>query len=510
MRVLAPNEALVYLETPDLGETLQAMTENQAWENSAAEKPDFSALKNIQAAVIVTGFETSEKQVTDQNAILNFKPHFILIADTHQWKSTAVSIVENQIGQFVRKTYGGDVKLEKSEKRDAKFFTWTSADGRKLIAAVSKSVIYVGNDESLVDKSLAVQRGEAESLLKNENLAQALENSASGDNAKKLAFGYISPEGVAQIANLAGISVAVSTSEEGSVRSFIAKVLPEVLQKTTKEIVWTARKKEQGIEDEIIVKTDAEVSTVFKETLIPGAETRFQTAEFLPQQFNSVTRYNLQNPQIAWRSVLLVASKQMDAASSRLLLQFSNAFFEPYEISDGEAFLSAAGAEIVTARFDEEGENSVVIADVQDAEKMKKSISDEINFKLKPEKIGAGEVWQSEDKLTAAAFVENKIILGERESVLNCLRAKESGKNFAKTVQFQNLPKDSAVAVTIAKDTESEQKIVETLGRLKEKKGNYTGFYTTATRFTGNGFERRNVSDFGLIGTIVEQFNNQK
>jgi hypothetical protein len=51
---------------------------------------------------------------------------------------------------------------------------------------------------------------------------------------------------------------------------------------------------------------------------------------------------------------LLVASKQMDELSGRLLMGFSNSFFEPYGISDGETFLSAAGAEIVTARFDEE------------------------------------------------------------------------------------------------------------------------------------------------------------
>ena len=70
-------------------------------ENAATEKPDFSALENIQVAVVVTGFETSEKQLTDESAILNFKPHFVLIADTHHWKMTAVSIVENQIGNFV-------------------------------------------------------------------------------------------------------------------------------------------------------------------------------------------------------------------------------------------------------------------------------------------------------------------------------------------------------------------------------------------------------------------------
>lgn len=506
MRSLAPAGTLVYLEAGDLGETLQALTQNQSWETSAAEKTDFSQLKNIQVAVAVTGFETSEKQLTSESAILNFKPHFVLIADTHAWKTTAVSLVENQIGKFARQTYGDDVKLEKSEKRDAKFFSWTAVDGRKLFSAVSKSVIYVGNDETVLDKCLEIQRGEAENLLKNENLARARER-ATGENP--LSFGYVSTEGVAQIANLAGISVAVNASEEDLVRSFIAKNLPGVLQKTVREMVWTARKTGEGIEDKISVKTEPEAASVFKETLLSAPDSRFQAAEFLPLQFNSITFYNLRNPQIAWRSLLLVTSKQMDATSAKFFGQVSNSIFdEPYGITDGEGFLGAVGAEIITARFDEDGEKSVAIAGVKDLEKVKKAVSEEINFKAQPEKIGLADVWKSGDDSLAAAFVEGWLILGERDSVLNCLKAKEGGKNFAKTVQFQNLAKDSAAALTVTKDIETAAKIVGVLGKPKEDKNNYTGFYTTGTRFTENGFERKTVSDFGLIGTIVEQFGD--
>jgi hypothetical protein len=504
MRLLAPAETLVYLESRDLGAALQALTENKAWESEATERPDFSQLKNIQVAVAVTGFETSEKQVTDQSAILNFKPRFVLIGDTHAWHSTAVSIVENQIGGFARKIYVEDVKLEKSDKSGAKFYVWTSADGRKLFSAVSGSVIYVGNDAELLDKCLSVRRGEAENLLKNENL----ESARAGAGENPLAFGYVTQEGVTQISKMLGISTAIEASEEDIIRSFVAKILPDVLQKSVRELVWTARKTEQGIEDKIFVRTDGEVSSVFKETLVTTGENQFSSAKFLPIQFDSITFYNLQNPQVAWRSVLIVASNQMEGASGRILIQFSNAFFEPYGIADGEAFLSAAGTEIVTARFDEEGEKAVVVAEVKDIEKVKKSISDEINFKAKPEKQGNAEIWQSEDKVLAAAFVENKIILGDRESVLECLRAKESGKNFARTIQFHNLAKSSALAATISKDGESAQKIIGVLGKAREDKNTYTGFYTAHTQFVGNGFERRIVSDFGLLGAIVERFDD--
>lgn len=503
MRVLAPNEAIVYLETKDLGAMLQALTGNKAWESLAREKTDFSQLENVQVAVVVTGFEASEKQITGESAVLNFKPHFALIADTHQWESTAASIAENQIGKFARANYGDDVKLEKSAKADAKFFAWTAADGRKFFAAVSGGVIYAGNDESVLDKCLAVKRGESDSLLKNENLAQARENQTSEN---QIAFGYVSAEGIAQIAGFVGVSTAIEASEENLPRSLIAQILPEIVKKTTQEIVWTAKKNEQGIEDKIFVKTETETASVFRETLQPKTSEQILAAEYLPIQFDSITRYNLQNPQVAWRSILLVASKQIDAGRAKILLQFSGVIFENYGIADSEKFLSSIDSPVMTARFDEEGEKQIIIATIKDEEKLKHSITKEINFKTAPGQIGNAKVWKSSDEDLAAAFVENLLILGEPQSVLDCLNAKANGQNFAKTVQFQTSKQSSAVAVSVLKDAETAQKIVAFLGNLKEENRQYAGFYTTETSFKNNVFERRSVSDFGFVGTILEKF----
>lgn len=500
MRALAPAEALVYLEAKDLAKTLSALTENKTWQELAKAKPDFSYLENTQVAVVVTGFEASEKALTDAQSVLNLKPRFVVIADTHAWESTNLSLVENQIGKFARETYD-EARLEKPEKPGAKWFVWTAADNGKLFAAVRESVIYLGNDESAIEKCLATARGEAENLTKNESLARALER-ANDEN--QIAFGYVSPESMPQIANLASVFVAMRISEDEDARGFTARILPQILQKTARGIVWTARKTGQGIEDRYLIKTGAEISSVLKETLISTSAREFQKADFLPPSVFSATRYNLQNPQIAWRSVLLTAANQTDAASAKIILQFSGALFEPYGISDAETFLSAAGAEIITAKFDEEGEKAVVIVDVKDAEKLKKSISGEINFKSEPEKQSNADVWKSEDKLLAAAFAENKLLLGDTESVLNCLKAKESGQNFRQTEAFRKFSASPAISVSLTKDAASGEKIVEALGNAKEENKTFTSFYTTETRFDAGEFERKTVSDFGLIGMILE------
>lgn len=502
MRNLAPAESLIYLETQDLGAMLESLTDNKSFSENAKTKPDFSALENSQTAIVITGFESSAKQLTNDSAILNFKPQFVLIADTHSWERTNLALVENQIGRFVSKVYGDGAKLEKSERSGVNFFVWTAEDKRKIYAAIDGSLIYVGNNEAAIDKCLAVKRGETENLSRNENLAQARARGGDG----KIAFGYVSAEGIKEIADLVGISVAVDAAEEDLTKSFIAKILPPLLQKTVREISWTARKTEQGIEDKIYIKPDGQISDVWKETLVPNAVSQSQTAEFIPFNVGSVTRYNLQNPQIAWRSVLLTLSNKLEDFDGKIWLAASGSFFAPFGITDAETFLSAVNPNIVTVRLASENSEPLAIAEIKDEAKIKSSLIKELNFNAPPEKIGAASVWKSIDSEQSAAFMDGKVILGNRNDILTCLKARESGQNFTKNQQYQSFAQSNALTITIAKDNETTGKIVNVLGN-GSKNNSSAGFYKTETRFNSYGIERQSVSDFGLIGTLVSQFN---
>lgn len=495
LRTFVPAETLVYLETNDLRKTLNALTESKAFQEASKSKPDFSALENMQIAVAVTGFETSENQVTTENSVLNFKPRFVAIADTHAWNWQTVSFVEKTLGEFVNETYGGEVALEMLPKKDGKSFVWTATDGRKVFAFVEGSLIFFGNDESLIEKCLSVRRGEADSFAKSGKTFSTAE--------KTLAFGYVSADGIANIANIVGVSAAIEASEGDEERSFIAKVLPEVLRKSAKEIVWTATKHEQGIEDKYEITLENETVKVVKETLTVSSGNQTNSTAFLPNDVFSVTKYDLQNPQIAWRSLLLVTAKQTDELSGKIIVAFADSLLEPYGVSDAETFLSAVDSQIFTAQFDAEGENSVVIADVKNAEVLKKSI-EETNFENAPEKIQNADVWKAEDGETAAAFVENKIILGDAESVLKCLQSKQSEQNFTKNPLFAKFSESKSIAVTLGKD--SGEKTVEVLSEKKAENLQMTTNFLTETRINAQGIERKTISPFGLIGTILEQF----
>ena len=498
LRSLAPAESLIYLETSDLGKTLENLTESKAFQQLAKNKTDFSALKNIQVAVIVTGFEASENQVTAEKSVLNFKPRFVAIADTHAWNWQALAFAEEKIGKFVADTLDSEVSLKKTDKSGGKLFTWTAKDERKLFAFVIDSRIYFGNDETAIEKCLAVSRGESDSFAKTGKTFERGENT--------LAFGYVSSEGIAQISNVAGVSTAIETTENEEGRGFIADVLAQILKKSVKEIVWTATKTEQGIEDKFSATLSTETASILSQTLVTSSQTQTVSAEFVPLEIFSVTRYNLQNPLIAWRSLLLVASKNTDELNAKILVQNSNSLLESYGVKDAETFLSAVDTEILTVNFDAEGEKSVVIVGVKDAEKLKKSIAD-INFKAQSEKNLNAEIWRTRDKSVAAAFVENRLILGNSESVLLCLQAKQNGQNFAKNPAFKFFSESKTVAVTAGSEIDSAEKVVEVLAELKEENSRITTHFLTETRYNEKGLERKTVSDFGLIGAIIERFN---
>lgn len=495
LRKFVPVETLVYLETNDVADTLKTLTASPAFQSLAANELDFSALKNIQTAVSVTGFETIE-----ENSVLNLKPQFVVVIETHAWHWQAVSLTENQIDKFVRKTFDETAKLEKNDKNDGVFYIWTANDNRQVFAFVRQSLIYFGNDSAALEKCAAVRNGEAESLARNESFSRAY-------TENNLAFGYISTNGIRKISDLAGVSVAVNAAETDDGKSFIAKVLPQVLQNTTEEIVWTANRSAGGIKDVFAVRLKPAMNSDLKEILHSDTDSNINFIEFLPPDVLSATRYHLKNPLIAWRGLLLTTAQNTDALSGNILLKFSDNLLELYGISDAKTFLSAIDSPVMTVQFDAENDKSVSIAAIKDFENLKTSISKEFNFKSPSEKQFGSEIWFSSDKILAAAFIENTIVLGDSESVLNCLRVKESSDSEVKNPAFARFAESRNLAATFGKDVDSAAKVVNILGNLKNENRKPATFFTTETRLTEYGFERVTVSDFGLIGVILGKFN---
>jgi hypothetical protein len=499
LRSLVPADTLVYLETNDLGAAIQPIVDSKPFNEVAKYKPDLSAIKGVQLAVAVTGFEMAEEKLSDEQSVGNIRPHFVAVADTHAWNWQAVGFAEKKLGSFVANIYDSEPTLEKSDKNGGKYFTWTTRDGRKVYAVVVDSLIYFGNDESSIEKCLAVKRGETDSVAK----AGKVPVSEPGT----LASGYVGPEGIAQIANVVGLKLASEASEESEVQRAVASIVPQVLRNTITEVSWAANKTEQGIEDKYLIAMPQDVAKVFNETMVPDGQADQVLFSHLSDVANA-TRYNLKDPQVAWRSVLLVLQKQTDPFSEQMIGELSKTFFEPYGIRDPEMFLSAVDSNILTANTDVEGDEPFVAATMRDEQKVRNAIV----AGLKPSENPTGEgvlFWRTEDDEIEAVFQSSLLIIGSTKGV----GSGYSGGRFPGTSPdrkvLEELQQSTASITTIGRDTESASSVADLLSEKGSHDEKKSVTFSTETRFSKTGIERRTASDFGLIGSIIAQMDNE-
>jgi len=503
LRALIPADSLVYLESNDLGAVMNAITERPAFREAAKTVPDFSVLNGVKLAVTVTGFETKELPVTDENSVLSFTPHFVAVLETNAWNFQAISFTQDKLGEFINQVYGGEVLLETSDKHDGKYFVWTAKDGRKAFALVQGSVVFFGNDETSIDKCLAVKRSEADSIAKNPKITD-------GD---RLAFGYVSPDGIAQIANIATLGVAKQVSDEEEIQGFVARALPLVIRNAVDELTWSAQKSNKGIEDTFSFALDPQTAKALASSVAPNTDQKTLNDgqyiyEVVPNDFTSITRYNLGNPQEAWKTALSGLQTQMDPASAKLISLIAEGAFEVVGIEKPDYFLESVNSQILTVRIDSEGEKSAVIASAHNLPLMKKSITHDINFDIGiPDSIG-DEVRES--KGGDLYFINRPskfVMVGEKVAVYICQSS--YGKSRSEEV-VSILRNSDAVAITIGNDGEITSKIAEIIAEPGTGQKVGTSRYVTETRFDQKGIERRTVSDFGFIGWIITQFGKEE
>jgi hypothetical protein len=541
MAAYVPADALVYLEANSLPEIVQGLSQTDAWKvlaPPAGIRSDLGQLGWLSRLSAWTGIGTAETvtlsraqvaivvlslEAADAGETLKIKPRYGVVAETHtsEWRTRAS--VEKRVGDFARRAYKTPT-VERKKIDDVEFVTWKAPAGdRQIIAAVMGSVAVIGTDENTVRTILAVKRGERPSLAGSPLLEEMRRRV---DAQAGLAFGYVSPQGAAQLLEVGIAAYAGQISNNPQIQGAIASRLPQMANKLLGGAGWSARFVKGSVEDRYFLALQNGVAERLKTPFAPAASSTIKAGQLLPAETYRLTRYNYRDPAEAWRGLNAAISSQLDALGAVSIGLLLKAALEPYGIEEPDTFLTAIGSEIVTAGLDNAGSSTVTIMEVKDEKRLRDFVLKRLGPRPRTERVGDADLLISRDEERgAASFVSGHLIMGLEANVRRCLEALAQGRTLEVGSSFQQALQRAAdsssppAVITFTDDDASALSLITAIASQPaararafnqeetERALNQLPYTVSETNLMEGGFEKRTRSAFGQFGTLVSQFS---
>jgi len=539
MAAYVPADSLVFIEANSLPRIAGDLLSTDAWKQLAPFDDvtptrihwltRFAAWTGIGTAEAVI-FARSQAAVAlmdidagraGEELTLNVKPRAAIVLETHTGERRVRAGVEKLVGNFARRAYGNP-RIERRETDEAAWIIWTAPEGeRRIVSAVADSVAIIGNDEATVAACLAARRGERPSLAGNADL-EAMRGRVEAADA--LASGYISPQSAARLTVLAASVYAAQSALNPRAQSTAAALLPQLVDRIIGGAAWSARLKGDRIEDRYFFGIKNNLAARLQEPLAPSTESTERASELLPSDLYQLTHYNLRDPERAWRGLNATLSSQLDVLYAPFVSRFLDTALEPYGIETPATFFTAAGPDLWTARLDDTGESTLMIAGVRDETRLRAQIRKRLGARTRSERIGDAELLISTDEERgAASFVANHLIMGAEGDVRTALQTRTAAtRTLATSDAFKraqhNAPEsDGASVITYTDDRAPTRSFIYAIARLRQNTNTQRNesfdqslaalpYSVSTTRVVEGGFERRTLSSFGQFGAITTLF----
>lgn len=481
MRTLLPADSLLYIETDDVAEFLRPAIENENVKRHSDGLPDLSALKDVQIAIGVTGFTTEEESADDGRSVGIVRPIFVAVIDSNAWNYQVSAFVEKKVGPFIENIYGDGVQKDATDQNGGRLYSWTASPTRRTFLFLSGSVFYFANDENALNKALAVRRGEAESF--------AVGRDDGSKDAAMLARGFVTADGIGQIASLAGVYMASQMSDDEMTQGAVASIVPQLIRNTIADARFDVRGENGRYIERFDIALKPDAARGIGDAMRAGNAVGMDALRFIPQDASSVSQYNFNDPPAAFRAVVATLGSGLEPPFKALFPVFAESIFEPYGIDNPELFLNAADANILTVRSADDNE-SVVIAKAKDETRLVTSFDNEtaktLLERMKPEH-GAIKVF------------------GDNDLAAKCIAAADSGN--ALRTPFAELNETSTLPAvrTFSIDRTSMPALVDLLSI-----GNIVGEIeptasVTETRFDGPTVTRTTTSETGSLLSLIAE-----
>lgn len=531
-----PADSLVFIEANSLPDIVAAIDSLEAWQKlapAAGFETNLSRVGTFSRLSAWTGIGSAETMIFarsqiaiavlgvdagETNGAVRIKPRAAVVLETHTGENRVRAGVERLVGDFARRSLDNP-RVERRETDDALWTAWIAQDNeRRIIAAVSDSLAVIGNDETAIEACLAARRGERPSLAGSGELARMRERLEAESS---LAFGLIPSSGGGRLLELSATVYAGQISENPRVQSAAATYLPQLAARILGGAGWSARAADGRIEDRYFLAMQNNLSSQLESPLEPSREITTAVNEFLPTGAYQLTRYNYRDTEMAWRGVNVALSSQLDPLSAAFVPRFLDGVLQPYGIEDPRAFFRAAGPDMATARLDDAGESTVLVARVRDENLLRAEVRRHLGPSAERVSVNGVEMLVSADEEKgAAAFVAGYLIMSASEAaVRRCLTAHAERQNITADGSFRraaeaNPPVERPSVVTYTDDRSAARSFIRALSSILNKADrtndenfvralNDRVYSVGATRIVAGGFQKRTRSAFGQFGTLV-------
>jgi len=468
MAAYAPADSMLYLEANqplEIAETIYGTGAWKAFENflgkpvSGRRSPGLQRfirwtgvgpiesviLARAQIAVVITDMGTTEQADT-----LRIRPEGAVLMETHTSERRIRAPVEQAIKTFAEKTYGQPI-LRRTTLDGVELLEWSApTDSRQIVGAIIGSLVILGNSEHAVQNCVAVSLGRRESLKDDPELTRVRRQLGV---ERPLTFGYV-PTG--KSARLLAVGIPVLLDRAPGDSEF-QRFITAGAEKIFGSVGWTSSAYSTGIEDRYLIALQPSVITRLKPNFDSADNSNFQIEHLLPNDVYSVTSYRFSNPAATWQSLKTAVSSQVDALSTIVFSSLLKSSLLSYGINDPEVFLDAVDGELLTLRFDDNGERSVLIAGMRDSSTLRQILTKKMGLIPRTNDYSQTESFEDSREEVAAVFISNLIVLGSpadvRRYAINKQGNTESSVEKIKRMTFFAPLSSSANIVTYTDDS---------------------------------------------------------
>jgi hypothetical protein len=530
MAAYAPANSLLYLEANQPSAVIEAIAGTEAWKLLAdseglpkivprhqwlewlVARTGIGSVQSVmlarsQVAVVVTDLGGTEEADS-----LRVRPEVALIIESHTAEGRIRSPVEAAVKRLAETTYDKPT-FRRTNTDGIDFMEWTAPEGsRQIVAAISDSLIFIGNNRRSIENCLAVARGRQASLKDDPDLHRA-RSQITGSNP--LTFGYVPSQNSARLLSI-GIPLLLGRAPGDN---DFQKLVATGAAKLFGSLAWSSHVYKTGIEDHYLVSLKPSAITQLKPSF--SSSTSNGTAPIPPAGFYSASYYRFRDPHDAWQGLKTTVSSHVDALSAALFSAVLKAALLPYGIVEPDLFLQTVRGNLVTVRLDETGERSMLIAHLRDRDLLRALITGAMRFQSRTASSSLFEMFEDDEGEIAAALTEDLVVIGPRSDVATYVTnlhptSSDASENVFGSMTFYSPLSTSAPIVTYTNDGVRVRSFVGAIIAYKGSSPRDPGrldqivaglpYAATETTLNDHGIERVTRSPLGQFSTVLSLF----